>query len=128
MGIECGQGRFNLMCGLKLGRHVWPISPPSCPLILFIISVFFRNLLFTGKKGSIGLGPGLTLVLPGAPTSPSVHTKLIGAINGLDGFNGTLAWGYTSHKECQRGTKRTKGALQGLPMVQESPRKIFFSH
>ena len=93
------QGRFNLMCGLKLGKHVWPISPPSCPLILFIISVFFRNLLFTCKKRSIGLGHGLTSVLPGAPTSPSVHKELGGAVKGLDRFNGTLAWGYMGHRE-----------------------------
>ena len=80
-------------------------------------------------------------MLPGAPTSPSVHKELRGAVRGLDGFYGTLAWGYISPEGPPEAPKkvltpkgepkkisRNKEAPEGLPMVQESPKKIFFSH
>ena len=80
-------------------------------------------------------------MLPGAPTSPSVHKELRGAVRGLDGFYGTLAWGYMGPEGPPEAPKkvfgpkgepkkilRNEGAPEGLPMVQESPKKIFFSH
>ena len=53
------QGRFNLMCGLKLGRYVWPISPPShCipsyPLIVLIISVFLESCCLHARSEAQG--------------------------------------------------------------------------
>jgi len=72
---------------------------------------FFRILLFTCKKSSIGLGHCLASVLPGAPTSPSVHEELREAVRGLDGFYWTLAWVYMS-------------LFESLKAPPEAPKKI----
>ena len=80
-------------------------------------------------------------MLPGAPTSLSVHKELRGAVRGLDGFYGTLALGFMGLEGPLEAPKkilrpkgapekilRNEGAPKGLPTVQESPKKIFFSH
>ena len=78
-----------------------------------------------------------TLLNISASRGPNISFSPSGAVRGLDGFYGTSAWGYMGPEEPPKAPKKilrpkgapkkilgNKGAPEGLPMVQESPKKI----